>query len=201
MGLEQLIQLIGANPLFIIISYALLGAGLKYIDAAFDEGTLSKKGALLISPFLGVLWIFTMIIDNSSAVLLSAIILGVLIRGKIDNAAFSIGLFVIVFIALLVGIRVSPLLLVFLTACAFMDEIGNDIIDKMEKNPSFGNVFLRFFFGKRWLLKVGVLYLAVIGVFSFYSLVALYFFDEAYILLDDYSRAREISADCTNKDA
>jgi len=43
MGLEQLIQLTGANPLFIIISYALLGAGLKYIDAAFDEGSLSKK--------------------------------------------------------------------------------------------------------------------------------------------------------------
>ena len=53
MGLEQLIQLIGANPLFIIISYALLGAGLKYIDAAFDEGTLSKKGALLILLFSG----------------------------------------------------------------------------------------------------------------------------------------------------
>ena len=176
--------------LFILLSYTLLGMGLKYIDAAFDDKTMSIRNAVMISPLIGALWIFTMIVDEPSGALLSSIILGVLLRGKIDNIAHSIGLFIIVFVALLVGLRVNFLLLLFLTTCAYIDEVGNDIVDRLRNNKSFRYVLLRYFFGKRWLLKVGVLYLALIQVFPLYPLVALILFDEAYLLMDDYSKAR-----------
>jgi len=188
--LEGALEIIESNLLFILLSYTLLGMGLKYIDAAFDDKTMSIRNAVMISPLIGALWIFTMIVDEPSGALLSSIILGVLLRGKIDNIAHSIGLFIIVFVALLVGLKVNFLLLLFLTTCAYIDEVGNDIVDRLRNNKSFRYVLLRYFFGKRWLLKVGVLYLALVQVFPLYPLVALILFDEAYLLMDDYSKAR-----------
>lgn len=188
--MERLLGILENNLLFILSSYTMLGAGLKYIDAAFDDKTMSTRNAVMISPLIGALWIFTMIVDEPSGALLSSIILGVLLRGKIDNIAHSIGLFIIVFVAFLVGLKINFLLLIFLTTCAYLDEIGNDIVDKLRKSKSFWYVFLRYFFGKRWLLKVGVLYLALIQVFPLYPLVALILFDEAYLLMDYYSKAR-----------
>ena len=188
--MEGALEIIESNLLFILLSYTLLGMGLKYIDAAFDDKTMSIRNAVMISPLIGALWIFTMIVDEPSGALLSSIILGVLLRGKIDNIAHSIGLFIIVFVALLVGLKVNFLLLLFLTTCAYIDEVGNDIVDRLRKNKSFRYVLLRYFFGKRWLLKVGVLYLALVQVFPLYPLVALILFDEAYLLMDDYSKAR-----------
>ena len=191
MNLEvELLLSLGKFVPFFLLSYALLGAGLKYIDAAFDEKTLSIRNAIMISPLIGALWIFTMIVDEPSSVLLSSIILGVLLRGKIDNVAHSIGLFIIVFVALVVGLKVNFLLLLFLTACTYMDEVGNDIIDEMGKKDRFRDVFLRYFFGRRWLLKVAVLYLALLNLFPMYSLVALILFDESYLLMDEYSRSK-----------
>jgi len=181
---------IGNSPFFFLLSYSLLGAGLKYIDAAFDEKTLNKKVALLISPFLGVLWFFTMLIDSASAVLLSAIVLGVLLKGKIDNIAHMVGVFIIIFMVMITGLRVMPLPLILLTACACMDEVGNDIIDRKETTKGFLDVFLKYFFGKRWLLKMGVLYLVLIELFPMYLLVALIFFDESYLLVEEYGRSR-----------
>ena len=188
--MEGALEIIESNLLFILLSYTLLGMGLKYVDAAFDDKTMSIRNAVMISPLIGALWIFTMIVDEPSGALLSSIILGVLLRGKIDNIAHSIGLFIIVFVALLVGLKVNFLLLLFLTTCAYIDEVGNDIVDRLRKNKNFRYVLLRYFFGKRWLLKVGVLYLALVQVFPLYPLVALILFDEAYLLMDDYSKAR-----------
>ncbi|RLF42611.1 MAG: hypothetical protein DRN18_02135 [Thermoplasmata archaeon] len=189
MGTSWLLS-IGNSPFFFLLSYSLLGAGLKYIDAAFDEKTLNKKVALLISPFLGVLWFFTMLIDSASAVLLSAIVLGVLLKGKIDNIAHMVGVFIIIFMVMITGLRVMPLPLILLTACACMDEVGNDIIDRKETTKGFLDVFLKYFFGKRWLLKMGVLYLVLIELFPMYLLVALIFFDESYLLVEEYGRSR-----------
>jgi len=48
-----------------------------------------------------------MIVDEPSGALLSSIILGVLLRGKIDNIAHSIGPFIIVFVAFMVGLKIN----------------------------------------------------------------------------------------------
>ncbi|RLF58743.1 MAG: hypothetical protein DRN25_04855, partial [Thermoplasmata archaeon] len=184
------ISCFGNNIPFFLLSYSILGAGLKYIDVAFDEKTVNMKVALAISPFIGILWVYTMIINGASAAILSAIILGVLIRGKIDNPAHLLGLFTILFVILISGLKIPLLLLVFLTASAYMDEVGNDIIDRKEINSRFVGVFLKYFFGKRWLLKVAVLYLVLLGLFPMYLLVALIFFDESYLLVEEYGKAK-----------
>ena len=59
---------------FFLLSYPVLGAGLKYIDDAFDEKIFSKKYALILAPLLAILWAYTMYIDSFSATILLAIL-------------------------------------------------------------------------------------------------------------------------------
>ena len=177
------------NIYFFIFSYSVLGAGLKYIDDAFDERPFSKINGLILSPFLGVLWALTMIVNPFSTTILLAIILGVLFKGKIDNLAHLIGLISIVSIIIIAKVELLFLPLVFLTAAGVIDEIGNDIASYNKDLPKnkFRYNFIKYFFGRRYFLKVALLYLVLIGVFPLHFLLALIFFDEAYIIVEMYS--------------
>ena len=118
---------------FFLLSYPLLGAGIKYIDDAFDENKFNKKIALAVAPILGVLWAYTMLIDGVSATILLAVLCGVLFKGKIDNYAHLGGLFVILIIIALAGVELLLLPLIFLAPFALLDEVGNDVIDYNKK--------------------------------------------------------------------
>lgn len=182
------------NMHFFLISYTILGAGIKYIDAAYDQKTFSKKTALALAPFLGVLWASTMIINPYSATILFAILLAIFLRGKINNHAFLLGFFVILIIILPLGIELMILPLIFLAAAAFLDELGNDVIGYSKKHRTdkrFRYQFVLYFFGRRYLMKAAILYLVILVVFPWYFLLALILFDEAYILMDLYSHSRK----------
>ncbi len=179
---------------FPLISYPILGAGLKYIDDAFDEKIFSKKFAIVLAPFLGIIWAITMILDSFSATLLLAIVLGVLLRGKIDNLAHFVGLGVIISIIIFVGIRLMMFPLVFLAAAAFLDEVGNDIIDynkgSINENKFSHKVFVNFF-DQRWFTKFAVLYIIILGVIPAYFFIAILLFDGAYLTVRLYSRTKQ----------
>lgn len=179
---------------FYLLSYPILGAGLKYIDDAFDEKIFNKKIALALAPLLGILWAYTMLIDQFSATILLAILLGVFLRGKIDNYAHITGLIIIASITIYVGIELLILPLILLAAAAFLDEVGNDIIDsKLENldNNSFQQKVVVYFFDQRWMTKVAILYVIFLGVFPFYFFLALLLFDGAYLTVRLYSRSQQ----------
>jgi len=122
------------NMYFFFLAYFLLGGGIKYIDAAFDDKVFKKRNAIIIAPFLGILWSYTMLINEISASILLAVLIAVLIKGKIDNMAHLIGLITIIifgiFIILFIdgnGFMLLPL--IFLTSAGIIDEVGNDIIE------------------------------------------------------------------------
>ena len=176
---------------FYLISYPILGAGLKYIDDAFDEKIFNKKFALLLAPILGLLWAYTMFIDQFSATILLAIIIGVFCRGKIDNLGHYIGLAIIIGIIALLGINFLFLPLVIFAIAAFLDEVGNDIIDYNKGNideSKFSQKLFVYFFDQRWATKIAVLYVILIGVFPLFFFLALLLFDGAYLLVRLYSR-------------
>ncbi|MEM0466927.1 MAG: hypothetical protein QXX20_04950 [Candidatus Thermoplasmatota archaeon] len=178
---------------FILVAYAVLGAGLKYIDDAFDERTFNKKIAMVIAPFLGLLWAYTMILDPVSATILLAILLGVFLKGKIDNWAHFAGLAVIGVILLLAGVQLLWLPLFMLVAAAVLDEVGNDVIDYNRDSlymSRFSHKALVVFFDQRWLTKLAVLYVALLGVFPLYFFLAMLLFDGAYLVVRMYSRSR-----------
>ncbi len=178
---------------FFLLSYPLLGAGLKYIDDAFDERTFNKKIALILAPFIGILWAYTMIINPVSATILLAIVLGVFIKGKIDNRAHILGLVVIVLLLILFGVELLWLPLIMLIAAAMLDEVGSDAIDynckSFDKNKFSHKVFIAFF-DQRWLTKLAVLYVVLVGVFPWYFFVAILLFDGAYLVVRMYSRSQ-----------
>ena len=186
------------NMYFFFLAYFILGGGIKYIDAAFDDKVFKKRNAIIIAPFLGILWSYTMLINEISASILLAVLIAVLIKGKIDNMAHLIGLITIIifgiFIILFIdgnGFMLLPL--IFLTSAGIIDEVGNDIIDynKSQKKVRFRYNFLIYFFGRRYLMKTAIIYIALIGLFPLYFVLAFFFFDESYIIMDLLSQSRQ----------
>lgn len=177
----------------VLISFPVLGAGIKFIDEAFDERTFSKTFALILAPLLGILWAFVMISDSIAATILLAVILGVFLKGKIDNIAHGAGLAVIVIIVLLAGIQLLYLPLLLLIAAAVLDEVGNDVVDynRDSLNGHFSHHALIVFFDQRWLTKLTILYVVMLGVFPWYYFLAMLLFDGAYLVVRMYSKSRQ----------
>ncbi|MCK5176321.1 MAG: hypothetical protein KAQ92_01220 [Candidatus Aenigmarchaeota archaeon] len=75
----------------LVLSYAIIGYGLKYIDEVYDEGVYNKKIALLFVVVCSIFISYLSAIDNYSMAIFFAIIFGVAIGGKIDNNAFKTG--------------------------------------------------------------------------------------------------------------
>jgi hypothetical protein len=171
---------------FLLLSFPILGAGIKYIDDAFDERKYNKKIAIAIAPVLGILWALTMLVDRVSATVLLAIICGVLFKGKIDNFGHIAGLIVILSITIFAGVEFMILPLIFLAPFALLDEVGNDVIDynkKYFKKENYCHKFVRYFFDQRWLLKIAVLIFVAVGMMPIYIFFALLFFDGAYLIM------------------
>lgn len=179
---------------FFLLSYPLLGAGIKYIDDAFDEKRFNKKIALAIAPLLGILWAYTMLIDRISATILLAVVCGVLFKGKIDNHAHLAGLLAILIIIILAGVELMILPLIFLASFALLDEVGNDVIDYNKKyfnGDRYWHKFVRYFFDQRWLLKIAIFGFVLLGIIPYYFLLAMLLFDGAYLLMRWYSKTRQ----------
>jgi len=179
---------------FLLLAFPILGAGIKYIDDAFDERKYNKKIAMILAPILGILWASTMLVDRVAATILLAIICGVLFKGKIDNFGHIAGLIVILAIAVGAGVEFMILPLIFLAPFALLDEVGNDVIDynkKYFKKDSWGHKFIRYFFDQRWLLKIAVLAFVAIGMMPVYIFFALLFFDGAYLIMRWFSQPRK----------
>jgi len=179
---------------FFLASYSILGAGIKYIDDAFDEKTFNKSIALTITPLLGILGAYTMIIDPVSATILLAVLCGVLLKGKIDNIAFGIGFAIVIALVALVGIEFLILPLIILGASAVLDEVGNDFIDNKKEQLNQKKLFHKFviyFFGHRWIMKISILYLVIINIVPFYFFLAMVLFDYMYVLMNFYSRFKQ----------
>ena len=178
---------------FFLLAYPLLGAGIKYIDDAFDEKTFNKKIAYVIAPALGILWAYTMLINPVSATILLAILCAVFFKGKIDNLAHLAGLSVVLLIIFVAGVELLLPVLLVLAAAALIDEIGNDLIDKHKAKfdeTRLWHKITQAFFDQRWMLKIAILSLALLGIIPIYFFLAMLLFDEAYLFVRWYSQMR-----------
>lgn len=175
---------------FFLIAYSVLGAGIKYIDDAFDEKTFNKYIAFTLAPLLSIIGAYAMIADPASASILLAVMAGVLIKGKIDNYAFIIGFVTVLALVIIVGIQFLIIPLILLSAAAMLDEVGNDFVDKKRKKFNENKIthkFIIMFFGHRWIMKTAILYLAITGIIPLYLFFAMVFFDYSYLGVTWYS--------------
>ena len=179
---------------FFLISYTILGAGIKYIDDAFDRKTFTKSLAILITPLLSILGAYAILIDPVSATILLAVLAGVLLKGKIDNIAFAIGFVMVLLIVFIAGVEFLVLPLIILSAAGMLDEVGNDYIDSKKdtlnlKNPF--HVFAKYFLGHRWIMKTAIILLVILSIMPIYFIFAMILFDYAYLSVTAYSELKE----------
>ena len=179
---------------FFLISFGILGAGIKYIDAAYDEKTFNKKIALCIAPFLGLLWAYTMLINPVAATILLSVVIGVLFKGKIDNYAHLAGLVVILAIIFFAGVQLMIIPLIIFGLAALLDEFGNDFIDKNKKSMNTKKITHKFvvsFFDQRWVLKVAILGLCITGIVPILFFFAMIIFDYSYVSMRIFSKSKQ----------
>jgi len=193
-----------AKGLGLFVSYGLLGALIKYIDQAFDEGVFERTLATFLALPAGLLMGGLMVLNGASATIFMAIVLAVAITKKIDNIAFQLGAGILFLVPLvfrgIFTIHWLPLGLLLFAGVA--DELGNDWADRRKMKRAFietkggliGNVhvFARMveeFLEHRFIMKVVLTGLVLTGTFKVVYLFAFLAFDAAYITVDKLSMA------------
>lgn len=165
-----------ADHILIIIAFALIGFGLKYIDDAFDEELFSKGVAMLMAPILVVIWAGVSIFDSISATILLSILFAVILSGKVDNLTFALSSIALIIIILLTQMSQLSLVPLFaLTVMGVVDEKGNDYVD-CNKTGKVG----AFFFAHRCGMKLGTLGLCMTALLPWFYIIAFLAFDTAY---------------------
>ncbi len=168
----------------IIAVFLLIGAGLKYIDEAFDEENLNKTTATILAGILLILWIGLSYLDIGSRTILLAILLGVLLTGKIDNLVFASST-ALIFGSFVFVERIAMFPLIMLALTGVIDEKGNDYVDA---NKTHG--LISFFFLHRFTMKTGLAALTIGGIFPYYYLLAFLLFDMSYDTIGYLTKSR-----------
>jgi len=182
------------NSVFLLFSYALLGGGVKYIDQAHDASVYSKRVALILAVLCGTLMSLLIATDSYSAILLIAIVFGVVFTKKVDNYSFLIGTIIVMLFPFVYWINAGfPIIdvsaLVFLSITGIIDELGNDAYDRKKMRGWLGK-----FFAYRCMMKVGALLLFAVSRLPLVYFFAFVCFDIGYTLVDIHANNREKAA-------
>lgn len=172
--------------IWLVIAYAILGGGIKYIDQAYDENFFNKRFAILTAIGCGLLMGFLIATDPTSAIIFAAILFGVGLSRKIDSPAFYVGASLVIvsllYLLFLAQTNLSWIPLVVLGFSALIDELGNDLADTRRVRGA-----LHFFFSYRFSMKVAIVALVWFGYLHWYYLAAFLAFDLAYTFVEWYS--------------
>ncbi len=164
------------NPGLIgLILFAVLGAGIKALDRAYDDRDLDRRLAFLMAPFLASLWIYLSLSNAMAATILGAIFLSSMLTRKIDNPAFKFSAIIIGGAFLLEGFEMLILPLIFLTFLGSLDEFAKGYAGR-NKLQGYKAFILEHRFG----MKAGVALLYAASSLDFTHVLALYSFDLAY---------------------
>lgn len=162
-----------------LFTYMMAGMSLKLGDDLLDE---FDNPSLAWYPLgiSGVLFGLLMVQSEWDLVLLTAIIVGVLLSGKVNRREFVIGFAAIGIILLVFGIpEIAGILdwsalLIMLFMASVLDERGNDWTDE-STNP-----LASMFFKYRFTLKISALLLAIPWPAFFPVAIGLWMFDIGY---------------------
>jgi hypothetical protein len=160
-------------------AYFLAGLSLKLGDDLLDELDRSQAAWVPLS-FAGLLFGLLMTVSEWDLVLLTSIVIGVLVSGKVNRPQFIVGFALILCTLLVVGIPVITGLLdwwtvlIILFMAAILDEKGNDWADK-EASPLAFKLF-----EYRFVLKIVAICLVIPWPMFLSTAIGLWIFDFGY---------------------
>ena len=150
---------------------------MKYSDDLFDvnQDLVMASG---IGVFCGLASAFATISDVGAAYIFISILIGNLLALKVDGLHHIITLLVFIVICLIAGIpEMSLAVLLICILGALADEVGHELISTVTDNE-----FLNLFFEYRFVLKIGILLLAICGAFDIVVFVYFILFEIAYLI-------------------
>ncbi|MFH1443701.1 MAG: hypothetical protein ABIG96_06720 [Candidatus Micrarchaeota archaeon] len=165
--------------LILVAAYGLIGGMVALIDRLEDE---NEKRSELEPIFLAVVASFLMgyliAVDEGSAIIFTAILLGVIFGGKVDALPWLIGI-LIAGGGLLSRILYDDFLAIIalpisLGVCGFLDEFGH------ERVPKIRDGLIQWFFLRRMTLKLGMFAAAFFGAITSWHFIAFLAWDLAY---------------------
>lgn len=160
-------------------AYLLAGLTLKIGDDLLDE--LDRPDLSWIPLALaGVLFGFIMTVSEWDLALMTSIIIGVLVSGKVNRLQFVVGFLLIFSVVIFVGLPPISSWLDWLTVvimmflAAVLDERGNDWANQ----EIFPKAYK--FFEYRFTLKISVILISILWPLLFPAAIGLWFFDLGY---------------------
>jgi len=160
-------------------AYFLAGLTLKLGDDLLDNLDRPQAAWVPLS-FAGLLFGLLMTVSEWDLVLLTSIVIGVIVSGKVNRPQFIVGFVLIFGTLLVVGVPVITGLLdwytvlIILFMAAVLDEKGNDWADK-ERSPLAFKIF-EF----RFVLKMVVIGLVIPWPMFLSTAIGLWVFDFGY---------------------
>ncbi len=160
-------------------AYCFAGLSLKLGDDLLDE---LDKPVLALAPLAlsGLLFGLVMTVSEWDLVLMSAIVIGVVLSGKVNRPQFLIGFALIAIVLIVIGVPIVTnwldwfVILGTLLVAAVLDERGNDWAE------SNAGHWVKGFFRFRFTLKLFVLILALIWTAFLPSAIGLWLLDLGY---------------------
>lgn len=124
----------------LLVSFAFLGAGLKYIDCVYDEGVFDKRVAIALGVMCGLLGGYIIATDRTASSIGIAVVIGVAISRKIDTPVFMVATVVAFAIPIFLAnsIMLNWLPIAALVFGGIIDEMGNNRADLGLINSPFG---------------------------------------------------------------
>ena len=160
-------------------AYFLAGLTLKLGDDLLDE--LDQPNAAWVPLALaGLLFGLLMTISEWDLVLLTSIVIGVLVSGKVNRPQFIVGFVLILTMLLLLGVPVITrwldwlTVLIILFLAAVLDEKGNDWTDRSRSPVAYK------LFEYRFILKIVALCLVIPWPMFLSTAIGLWVFDFGY---------------------
>lgn len=167
--------------LLLIPLYGVSGALLSEIDNLEDRNLKhSEMEPIILAIINSLLMAYLIVTDFGSAIIFTAILLGVWLGGKIDNLPFLLGSLVlggaIMYRFLYLDFMAVILLPIALAINGYLDEFGHDRVGKIRSR------LMQWFFQNRFTMKFGVFVIAYFGLISIWHFLGFLIFDGAYEL-------------------
>ncbi len=177
------------NPIVYSMVYLAAGMTLKLGDDLLDE---LERGDLAWLPLAVSGVLFGVIMANSEwdLVLMTGIVMGVLLSGKVNHVQFAAGFVMIVLSLLVLGVPVITdwagwsAMLIMLLMAAMLDERGLDWTDRHQFPVAY------WFFELRFTLKISAILLAIPWPMFLPSAIGLWIFDAGYECVGFFIRHR-----------
>ncbi|MBN2067349.1 MAG: hypothetical protein JW744_02685 [Candidatus Diapherotrites archaeon] len=161
----------------------LTGFSAKAADELSEtKSKLWPKLAFIAALAYGLLAGYLVSDSPEFSTLFLAVICAVLLSGKIDNRQHQLGVSAFILAVAFFGLpAIHPLLFAFLLVLGFLDEILNNVSDKLEASAKGPKSFALKIFGLRILMELGCIAVGLATANWFY-LIAIAMFDAGYII-------------------